>query len=90
MAVTAHDALVQAGVADGAAGVREDGVGALDRAGSPLAAHHLVLSARGQRKWTEERQHQKNRKSQYFESMCVLCVTNECCEHFLLVCYVNI
>lgn len=45
LAVTVHDALVQAGVAHWAAGVGEDGVGALDRTGSPLAAHHLVLQA---------------------------------------------
>lgn len=50
LAVTVRDALVQAGVAHGAAGVGEDGVGALHRAGSPLAAHHLVLRKEGGRR----------------------------------------
>lgn len=43
LAVTVHRPPVQAGVAHGAAGVGEDRVGALDRAGPPLAAHHLIL-----------------------------------------------
>lgn len=46
MSVMVNDTLIQTGVTDGAAGIRGDGVGALDWTGSLLAVHHLVLNRR--------------------------------------------
>lgn len=43
MTVRANDALIQTGITDGAAGIRGDGMGALDWTRSLLTVHHLIL-----------------------------------------------
>lgn len=42
--VRVNDSLIQAGVTDGTAGVRRDGIGALDRTRPLLAVHDLILN----------------------------------------------